>query len=152
MFQYKLYPCRVSVSIPFASIYGYDIASDLTDPFIKGVGRALELGDPLLTPFSTLVNIIPSLSNIPPWVPGATTQKIAAEHRQVVNKLKTEPMKVVKEAMVSFLYSSFDVLIRPCFVGRHEVSQCRLFSPTSSPREVGQLNTKKRKLFSVALH
>ncbi|KAF8953631.1 cytochrome P450 [Flammula alnicola] len=86
----------LSMSIPMASMYGYDVES-LDDPFIARAERAINLEGPLLGPTSTLINMIPALGRIPAWVPGATGQKIALEVKNIQHKLRTEPMELVRE-------------------------------------------------------
>ncbi len=56
-------------------------------------------------PGSTLINVFPFLKYIPPWVPGATTQKFAARIRSVAHSYRNEPFESVERQMVSVLIS-----------------------------------------------
>ncbi|KAF9477132.1 cytochrome P450 [Pholiota conissans] len=88
----------LSVSIPLELMYGYDVRS-LDDPFITQARKAIELSRNFFNPAPTLINFIPALGKIPPWVPGATTQKVAEQVRKIVHNMETEPMEMVKKAM-----------------------------------------------------
>ena len=61
----------------------------------------------LLLPGSTIINVLPFLKYIPPWVPGATTQKFAARIKSVAHLYRNEPFKFVERQMVSVLFIVF---------------------------------------------
>jgi hypothetical protein len=88
------------MSIPLEFMYGYDVTS-LDDHFIVQAEKLVALSGDYFTPPSTLINFCPILGRIPAWIPGASTQKIAAESRKLNRKLETEPMEFVKKNLVS---------------------------------------------------
>ena len=57
----------------------------------------------LFLPESTIINVLPFLRHIPPWVPGATTQKLAANIRETLKGFKNEPFEFLKGEVVSIL-------------------------------------------------
>ena len=81
-------------------MYGYDVKT-LDDPVIEVGEKSLQLGVKLLMPGGSLLNFIPILCHVPPWVPGATSQKIAAEVKRLTLEMKRIPMDYVKKALVS---------------------------------------------------
>ena len=104
------YSPSLSLSIPLEYMYGYDIKS-LDDPYIINAQRMIELSSKYFNPDSTLINFFPILGKIPAWVPGASAQRIAAAVRDLIHDLVTEPMEMVRDAVVSVnpctkLYSS----------------------------------------------
>ena len=54
----------------------------------------------LFLPESTIINIFSFLRHIPPWVPGAATQKYAAEIRESLRGFKNEPFDWLKREVV----------------------------------------------------
>ena len=53
------------------------------------------------TPGKYLIETLPILQYVPPWFPGATVQKLIVYWRSTVTRLKEEPFRRVKEAIVS---------------------------------------------------
>lgn len=90
---------RLSISIPLASLYGYDIKS-LQDPYIAASDRSAELAGRLLMPNYTLINTFPILGRIPAWMPGATAQKMIAETKNLSNWLTNSPVEDAKKRIV----------------------------------------------------
>ena len=80
-----------------ATMYGYDVES-LQDPFIEVAERGQRLGNGLLVPGATLLNVIPILCHIPPIV---STQKLAAQVRELTEAMQKLPMDFAKRALVS---------------------------------------------------
>ena len=79
-----------------ATMYGYEVKS-LCDPFIEVAERGQRLGNGLLVPGATLLNVIPILCRIPPI---ASTQKLAAQVRQLTEAMQKLPMDFAKRALV----------------------------------------------------
>ncbi|KAF5322608.1 hypothetical protein D9619_001341 [Psilocybe cf. subviscida] len=82
------------ISIPMAMMYGYSIES-IHDPFIEAAEKCVQLGAPLLTPGGSLINLFPILAKIPPWVPGAASQKTAVEVRRLTALMQNIPLNLV---------------------------------------------------------
>ncbi|KDR73078.1 hypothetical protein GALMADRAFT_252519 [Galerina marginata CBS 339.88] len=88
--------CKMlSISIPMATMYGYDVES-FEDPFIDVAEKGQRLGNSLLVPGATLLNIFPILCRIPPVI---GTQKFAAEIREMTEKMQRLPMEYCKKAL-----------------------------------------------------
>ncbi|CAA7263091.1 unnamed protein product [Cyclocybe aegerita] len=96
--KFDVYNKVLSVSIPLDIMFGYDIAS-LEDPVVRASTAGLEIGGPLLLPFGSLINIFPLLRHIPPWFPGAVSQRKAAKTRQLAREMKRIPLQDLKERM-----------------------------------------------------
>jgi hypothetical protein len=98
LLKLKTYPyTRLSIGILMATMYGYDVKS-LCDPFIEVAERGQRLGNGLLVPGATLLNVIPILCRIPPI---ASTQKLAAQVRELTEAMQKLPMDFAKRALVS---------------------------------------------------
>ena len=104
-----LEPCQLTERAPqrrstFSAVslkvvFGID-TRDSGDEIIRIVEDVLEwIGDGL-APGKYLVDVFPILRHIPPWVPGATVQRLAARWRSTVVRLKNEPYRRVTAAMV----------------------------------------------------
>lgn len=92
-------------------MYGYDVKT-LDDPVIEVGEKSLQLGVKLLMPGGSLLNFIPILCHVPPWFPGATSQKIAAEVKRLTLEMKRIPMDYVKKALVSVVSTLFSWKIK----------------------------------------
>ena len=90
------------MSIPMAMMYGYNVES-IHDPFIKAAEKCVQLGAPLLTPGGSLVNLFPFLAKIPPWIPGAASQKTAVEVRRLTALMQNIPLDLVTKQFVSYV-------------------------------------------------
>lgn len=78
-------------------MYGYNVES-IHDPFIEAAEKCVKLGAPLLTPGGSLINLFPILAKIPPWVPGASSQKTAVEVKRLTALMQNIPLdRVTKE-------------------------------------------------------
>ena len=62
--------------------------------------RELEWVGGALTPGKYLIETLPILQYVPPWFPGATVQKLIVYWRSTLIRLKEEPYRRVKEALV----------------------------------------------------
>ncbi|CAA7264562.1 unnamed protein product [Cyclocybe aegerita] len=88
---------RLSVAIPMATMYGYDVKS-FEDEFIDVAEKGQHLGNRLLVPGATLLNIIPILCRLPP-IAGAA--RLAAYVRQLTEDMQRLPMEFAKNAMAA---------------------------------------------------
>ncbi|KAF8630988.1 hypothetical protein AX15_002696 [Amanita polypyramis BW_CC] len=76
--------------------FGYELApGQENDRFVELPEEATRLITKLILPGSTLVNVLPFLGYIPPWVPGASSQREAAEVKQILNVYRNEPFDYV---------------------------------------------------------
>jgi hypothetical protein len=84
-----------------STTFGYDIpAGDIHHKYITSAERILAAVTALCHPSGTIINVIPFLRHIPPWFPGAFTQRYAANAREVTMAYKTEPFEWVKSRFV----------------------------------------------------
>ena len=81
------------------TMYGYDVES-LDDPCVASADEKVTMTARLFTPGATLINSFPILAFIPPWVPGASSHKLAAEVKRLTDELVRFPMDWVKMRMV----------------------------------------------------
>ncbi|KAM6494491.1 Cytochrome P450 [Amanita muscaria] len=82
--------------------YGYQVDPDQkNDRFMQAADLAVQTGGELSLPGATMLNIIPSLCRIPPWVPGAYTQRLAARIKQTITQYKTELFMYTKNNMAT---------------------------------------------------
>ncbi|KAF8634118.1 hypothetical protein AX15_001055 [Amanita polypyramis BW_CC] len=92
----------LSTAVTLATTFGYDvIPGQNNDRFVKIAEEAAGRMAKLIVPGGTLVNILPFLKHIPPWVPGASAQKEAAEIRKGMSAYKNEPFEYVVQNLVS---------------------------------------------------
>ncbi|KAF8628133.1 hypothetical protein AX15_004069 [Amanita polypyramis BW_CC] len=79
-------------AIVMGMAFGYDVVpGQKDDRFVKLAEETAQRVARLALPESTLINVLPFLGHIPPWVPGASTQKEAAEIRSDMKAYKNEP-------------------------------------------------------------
>ena len=81
-------------------VFGIDVA-DRGDEIITLVEDALEWIGEAFAPGKYLLDILPILRHVPPWMPGATVQRLAVRWRSTLVQLKEVPYRRVKAAMVS---------------------------------------------------
>ncbi|KAH9477961.1 Cytochrome P450 monooxygenase 208 [Psilocybe cubensis] len=85
----------LSISIPMSSMYGYD-AKSTDDPCIVAADQTFTLGMELSSPGGSLINIIPLLRHIPPWIPGAISQRKAEVSRKLTELMISIPLEFTK--------------------------------------------------------
>ncbi|KDR84601.1 hypothetical protein GALMADRAFT_56030 [Galerina marginata CBS 339.88] len=90
--HYKMF----SISFPMAAMYGYDVKS-FEDPCVVAAQRSLNLGVYLLLPGSSYISILPILKYIPPWFPGASSRRMAAEVSSFTAEMIRIPMEFVRK-------------------------------------------------------
>jgi len=93
---------RLTASVTMAVTFGYEYPPGKEDDhFISLAEETMDGLSSTFQPGSTLINVFPFLKYIPPWVPGATTQKFAARIRSVAHLYRNEPFESVERQMVS---------------------------------------------------
>ena len=93
---------RLSAATVMAMTFGYEYPPGRKeDRFVKLAEDTAAGVTSLFLPESTIINIFPFLRHIPPWVPGATTQKVAADIRETFKGFKNEPFEYLKREVVS---------------------------------------------------
>ena len=84
-----------------STTFGYDIpAGDVHHKYITSAEHILTAVSVLCHPSGTIINAIPFLRHIPPWFPGAFTQRYAANAKKVAMAYKTEPFEWAKSRFV----------------------------------------------------
>jgi len=90
----------VASSFVLSATFAYNVPPERkNDPIIDTADAAGKLLTELIVPGRTLINAFPILGRIPPWVPTAYTQRLAAAAKQSVAQYKTEPFNYVKRKM-----------------------------------------------------
>jgi len=85
---------------------GYDVES-LDDPCITNADKSITMGVALFVPGGSLIKVFPILACIPPWFPGASSHKVAAEVRRLTDEVIRFPMDWAKMRMVCRLENLF---------------------------------------------
>lgn len=84
-----------------STTFGYDIATgDANDRYVDLAEHILAVIPELLQPGRNMINIFPFLRFIPPWFPGASTQKSMVKVKELWMAYKTEPYEYVKSNLV----------------------------------------------------
>ncbi|KAF8628683.1 hypothetical protein AX15_003804 [Amanita polypyramis BW_CC] len=86
----------LSVANIMSIVYGYGvIPGQERECFMKVAEESVNNFAKLIQPTSTFINALPFLMYIPPWAPGASTQRLAAKVKTDFNIYKNEPFKYV---------------------------------------------------------
>ena len=97
---------RWAISVTMAMTFGYEYPPGREhDRFVSLAEETIQGLSSLFQPGSTMINVLPFLKYIPPWVPGATTQKFVAGIRSVAHLYRNEPFESVERQIVSVLSS-----------------------------------------------
>jgi hypothetical protein len=92
---------RLAVAVTMSTTFGYDIATgDANDRYVDLAEHILAVIPGLLQPGRNMINIFPFLRFIPPWFPGASTQKSMVKVKELWMAYKTEPYEYVKSNLV----------------------------------------------------
>ncbi|KAL0569127.1 hypothetical protein V5O48_012840 [Marasmius crinis-equi] len=84
-----------------ATIYGYDI-SPKNDYYVDLAEKAVgHLSEELGSPAAAIINILPVLRHLPPWLPIFRFQRCAAVCQNLVNQMMEVPFEYVKSNMRS---------------------------------------------------
>ena len=89
-----------------AIAFGYDTVPGQKDPFVDVVQFASEKATELVIPGRTVISAIPFLRHIPPWFPGASTQRLGAQINKAFMQHKNEPFDYVKKKMASAFWAN----------------------------------------------
>ncbi|KAK2460236.1 hypothetical protein APHAL10511_007625 [Amanita phalloides] len=82
--QFKEHCKWLSAAVTVGTTFGYNIAAGkMDDQYVTTAERITAALSPLLQPGGTLINVIPILGRVPTWVPGASTQRRAAEVKKL---------------------------------------------------------------------
>ncbi|KAK2460238.1 hypothetical protein APHAL10511_007627 [Amanita phalloides] len=101
--QFRHHCKWLSSAIALSAAFGYEVAvGDMNDHYVALAERVMAAASELTHPGGTLINAIPILRFIPTWVPGASTQRRAAE---------------VKEMFWTFRDRSFELVMRNLLAG-----------------------------------
>lgn len=98
-FYFYVFQCRLSISVPMAAMYGYDVES-FDDPCIRAIDEGFLLAIKLLAPTGTWINVIPVLAYVPPWFPGAVASRAAARIRELNKDILGIPWEFAKKSFV----------------------------------------------------
>ena len=91
---------RLAASSTMSTVFGYDIAPGHQDHYAELADFAAVTVGELLIPGRTLVPILPFLKYVPPWVPGASTQRLCVQAREATFQYKNQPFDDVKRRLV----------------------------------------------------
>ncbi|KAK2462692.1 hypothetical protein APHAL10511_005308 [Amanita phalloides] len=92
----------LSAAVTMSMTFGYDVATGgREDHYVSMAEQILAAATKLCHPSGTLINAIPFLRHVPPWFPGAQTQRWAAEVKKLSMAHKNEPFDEVKEKMLA---------------------------------------------------
>ncbi|KAF8703005.1 hypothetical protein AX14_014287 [Amanita brunnescens Koide BX004] len=92
----------VSAATVMAMTFGYEYPPGRKNDRFATLAEDIAGGvTSLFLPESTIINIFSFLRHIPPWVPGATTQKYAAEIRESLKGFKNEPFEWLKKEVAA---------------------------------------------------
>ncbi|KAJ3505129.1 hypothetical protein NMY22_g17693 [Coprinellus aureogranulatus] len=81
--------------------YGYDVQWEGADPYIDLIEGANENFNVATKPGSFLVDVIPSLKNLPSWVPGTGFLELAKKWRKDTDSMVEVPYAFTKQQMAS---------------------------------------------------
>ncbi|KAG1741078.1 cytochrome P450 [Suillus lakei] len=80
--------------------YGYDVKEN-NDPFVDLADRALDQLSQSAVTGAFMVDIVPSLANVPEWFPGAGFKRLAREWHQTLEEMVDRPYQFVKDQMAA---------------------------------------------------
>ncbi|KIL66931.1 hypothetical protein M378DRAFT_160486 [Amanita muscaria Koide BX008] len=89
----------LGISVTMAVSYGYNVTGGLEDPFVKAAEFAVKTAAHLAIPGRTLLLVFGFLGYIPPWFPGASTQRLCAEVREAILWTRLGAFQYVKDKM-----------------------------------------------------
>ncbi|KAM6494413.1 hypothetical protein JOM56_010774 [Amanita muscaria] len=89
----------LGASVTVAIAYGYDVTPGLKDCFIEIAQFAINAATDLVIPGRTLLAVFGFLCYIPPWFPGASTQKLCLKVKEATMQTREGPYQYVKQRM-----------------------------------------------------
>ncbi|KAM6490004.1 Cytochrome P450 [Amanita muscaria] len=90
---------ELGASVNMAIAFGYDVTQGVQDRFVEPAEFALDIAADLVMPGRTLLVVFGFLCYIPPWIPGASTQRLCADAKEAVMLTKEGPYQYVKHRM-----------------------------------------------------
>ncbi|KIL66911.1 hypothetical protein M378DRAFT_355031 [Amanita muscaria Koide BX008] len=90
---------ELGASVTMAIAFGYDVTPVVKDRFVEPAEFALNTGEGLIIPGRTLLVVFGFLCYIPPWIPGASTQKLCADAKEAIMLTREGPYQYVKHRM-----------------------------------------------------
>lgn len=94
-------PDRLTGGIILKIAYGYDVQWEGADPYIDLIEGANENFNTATTPGAFLVDVLPSLKNLPSWFPGTGFLELAKKWRKDTDSMVEVPYAYTKQQMVS---------------------------------------------------
>ncbi|KAF8880404.1 cytochrome P450 [Infundibulicybe gibba] len=88
----------VVTAIVLAIVYGHHVSA-MDDKYVVIAETALDAGLKALLPGAALVNTLPALRHVPPWLPGGGFHQIARQARSLVHEMKNAPFNMVRKHM-----------------------------------------------------
>ncbi|KAF8625969.1 hypothetical protein AX17_006694 [Amanita inopinata Kibby_2008] len=101
--RFKEHCQTLTSTIALATTYGYNVTPGQAkeDPIVYLAEQAASAVAELTLPGRTMINIFPILRHIPPWFPGASTQKLAAKVKEMATAYKTMPFEFTKNNLAA---------------------------------------------------
>ncbi|KIL66896.1 hypothetical protein M378DRAFT_160436 [Amanita muscaria Koide BX008] len=92
---------ELGASVTMAIAFGYDVTPGVQDRFVEPAEFALNAGLDLAIPGRTLLSAFGFLCYIPPWIPGASTQRLCVDVKEATMLTREGPYQYVKQKMDS---------------------------------------------------
>ncbi|SRR6266550_907386 len=93
---------RLGIAVIMSTTFGYSVTlREADDRYATLAAEVLTVISLLLQPGGTLVNMIPFLRFVLPWIPGASTRRLAANAKEASIAYKTETYENVKSNLVN---------------------------------------------------
>ncbi|OJA15892.1 hypothetical protein AZE42_09070 [Rhizopogon vesiculosus] len=80
--------------------HGYEV-QEKNDPFVDLANRANAIFSKSTAPGAWMVDIIPSLAEVPEWFPGAGFKRVAREWNRIFEEMVSAPFQFVKDQMAA---------------------------------------------------
>lgn len=90
---------ELGASATMVIAFGYDVTPGVKDHFVEPAEFAVTRGLDLALPGRTLLSVFEILCYIPPWIPGASTQRLGADVKEAVMLTREGPYQYVKHRM-----------------------------------------------------
>lgn len=90
---------QLGASAIMAIAFGYDVIPGVKDDFVEPAEFAINKAAELAIPGRTLLVPFEFLCYIPPWIPGASTQRLCADVKEAIRLTREGPYQYVKRKM-----------------------------------------------------
>ncbi|KAM6490937.1 Cytochrome P450 [Amanita muscaria] len=90
---------QLGASVTMALTVGYDVTPGVKDAFVEPAEFAINTIAELAIPGRTLLVAFEFLCYIPPWIPGASTQRLCADAKEAIRLTREGPYQYVKRKM-----------------------------------------------------